>query len=300
MYMHDQHVARALTIAGSDSGGGAGIQADLKTMQQFQVYGTSVMTAITAQNTLGVQGIMEVDPAFVSLQLQSVMADIGADAMKTGMLSSAAIIGEVADFLARVTMPHVVVDPVMIAKGGAPLLRADAISAMKERLLPIATIVTPNIPEAETLCGFSLDSWDACRKAAFLIADMGPDFVIIKGGHMTHDTQEWATDLIYRKNAGFTYLTTPRILTKKSHGTGCTYSAAITAMLARGATPLQAITTAKTYVYDALFGAKDWDVGSGHGPIDHSVKAAHAPILPENHRYALINNEWIPWEDDMK
>lgn len=297
MYKQNQHVVRALTIAGSDSGGGAGIQADLKTMHQFQVYGTSVITAVTAQNTLGVQGIAELEPSFVRLQLQSVMQDIGADAVKTGMLSSEAIIHEVATFLSKTRPPYLVVDPVMVAKGGTPLLKTDAMDTMVNTLLPLASIVTPNIPEAETLCGYSLDTLDACRRAAVDIAAMGPRIVVIKGGHMTKERERWAIDVIFVKDSGFTTLATPRLDTKKSHGTGCTFSAAITAMLARGASPLEAIAIAKVFVYEALVGAISFDVGTGHGPTDHSAKFTHAPILGELGSYFYVNSKWTPWEE---
>ena len=306
MYIREQHVVRALTIAGSDSGGGAGIQADLKTMHQFQVYGTSAVTALTAQNTLGVQGIMDVDPLFLRQQLQAVMQDIGADAVKTGMLSTPAIIDEVADFLIHAKIPHLVVDPVMAAKGGASLLRADAIATMKERLLPLAHVVTPNIPEAETLCGHPIDSWEGCRDAALAIADIGPQIVVIKGGHIAMewpdvriDHKKWAIDFVYQKNGGFTFLATPRLTTKKSHGTGCTYSAATASMLARGALPLKAVATAKSYVFDALFSAQSWDVGAGHGPTDHSVAIQLAPTMTGNHIYAYTDGQWIQWEDEI-
>lgn len=299
MYIHDQHVVRALTIAGSDSGGGAGIQADLKTMHQFQVYGMSVITAVTAQNTLGVQGIAELDPAFVRQQLQSVMQDIGADAVKIGMLSSADIIHEVADFLSAARPPYLVVDPVMVAKGGAALLKTDAVAALTNNLLPLAAIVTPNIPEAETLCGYAIDTLDDCRRAAVQIAAMGPHIVVIKGGHMTQDSKDWAIDLIFVKDAGFTILATPRLTTKKSHGTGCTFSAAITAMLARGASPLPAIATAKAFVYEALVRAASWDIGAGHGPTDHSTEVHLAPTSLQQGAYLLINNEWMQWEGNI-
>ncbi len=308
MYIDAGHVVRALTIAGSDSGGGAGVQADLKTMHQFQVYGTSVITAVTAQNTLGVQGIAELDPAFVRQELQSVMQDIGADAIKTGMLSSAEIIHEVAAFLAEVRPPYLVVDPVMVAKGGASLLKRHAIAAMRDDLLPLAAIVTPNIPEAEELCGYTLDSFTSCKRAAVDIAAMGPQIVVIKGGHMmqqdaengiTQGMAKWAIDVVFDKESGFTALATPRIATVKSHGTGCTFSSAITSMLARGASPLQAIATAKAFVHEALVQAATWDIGAGHGPTDHSAKITLAQADMKQGSYLLSNGKWIPWEDSI-
>ncbi len=300
MYKQNQHVVRALTIAGSDSGGGAGIQADLKTMHQFQVYGSSVITAVTAQNTLGVQAIVELEPSFVRQQLQSVLQDIGADAIKTGMLASETIIREVAEFLSQVRPSFLVVDPVMVAKGGAPLLKIHAVDAMVNDLLPLATIVTPNIPEAETLCGYALDTLDDCRRAAVDIAAMGPQIVVIKGGHMTKVREGWAIDVVFRKDAGFVMLATERVDSKKSHGTGCTFSAAITAMLARGAEPLQAIATAKAFVYEALIGAQSFDVGAGHGPTDHSADVHFELVLGERDSYFYVDNKWIPWEEQIR
>lgn len=275
------HVVRALTIAGSDSGGGAGIQADLKTMHQFQVYGMSVLTAVTAQNTRGVQGIFEITPAFVREQLQSVADDLGVDAVKTGMLASREIIVEVAAFLKDKQFSNVVVDPVMVAKGGTSLLPEDAADALINKLLPLAKVVTPNLPEAEVLCGYRIRDWEMCHQAAVDIARMGPTVVVIKGGHTPLNWSvdeafpaelraEVAVDLVY-ENGVFTYVATPRITSQHTHGTGCTYSAAITAMLARGEESLQAIATAKAFVYRAIEGSKWWDVGSGHGPTDHSA-----------------------------
>jgi hydroxymethylpyrimidine/phosphomethylpyrimidine kinase len=256
------HVVRALTIAGSDSGGGAGIQADLKTMHQFQVYGMSVLTAVTAQNTQGVQGIFGVDPAFVRQQLESIVADIGADAVKTGMLGTRDIIVEVARFLERHPLPNLVVDPVMVAKGGAPLLAEDAVDALVHSLLPLATVVTPNLPEAEVLYGAPIRSWDECRQAAADIARRGPEIVVIKGGHTPAEwslpddfpadvSAQSAIDLVYHKGT-FTYFATPRVQSKNTHGTGCTYSAAITAYLARGLSLVQAVQQAKEYITQAI------------------------------------------------
>jgi hydroxymethylpyrimidine/phosphomethylpyrimidine kinase len=297
------HVVRALTIAGSDSGGGAGIQADLKTMHQFQVYGMSVLTAVTAQNTQGVQGIFGVDPDFVRLQLESIVADLGADAVKTGMLGTRETIAEVARFLKKHPLPNLVVDPVMVAKGGAPLLAEDAVDALVHELLPLAKVVTPNLPEAEVLYGSPIRSWDECRQAAVDIARKGPEVVVIKGGHTP---AEWAVpddfppgvhaqsaiDLVYC-NGTFTYFATPRVHSKNTHGTGCTYSAATASMLARGATALQAIAVAKEFVFSAVARAMDWDVGHGHGPTDHS---APVPAVLEHIKpgvfYMFSDGQW--------
>jgi hydroxymethylpyrimidine/phosphomethylpyrimidine kinase len=284
------HVVRALTVAGSDSGGGAGIQADLKTLHQFDVYGMSVVTALTAQNTRGVQSIYDISPEFVGGQLRSVVDDFGMDAVKTGMLSSADIIREVADVLSANVSAPLVVDPVMVAKGGAPLLQPTAVEVLKYRLLPLATVATPNLPEAEVICGYPLTTWHDCQQAARDIAGFGVKFVVIKGGHTfvagqrqtssetaldVYQTSAFATDIVYIADTDeFTYLVTPRVDSHKTHGTGCTYSAAITALLARGIDPLAAIAGAKAFVYNAIERARTWDVGHGHGPTDHSSPTA--------------------------
>ncbi len=302
------HVARALTIAGSDSGGGAGIQADLKTIHQFGVYGLSVVTALTAQNTRGVQAIYDVSPEFVRAQLSSVYDDIGMDAIKTGMLSSTSIIREVASFLRENVTSPVVVDPVMVAKGGAPLLQSDAVEALKHQLLPLASIVTPNLPEAEVICGYPLHSWEDCHRAARDIGSLGTNLVVIKGGHVPttdtvgtnqkssaglYDAYAFATDIVYQKDTDkFTYLVTPRVDSQKTHGTGCTYSAAITALLASGASPLASIAGAKAFVYEAISGARSWDVGHGHGPTDHSASIPHT-YLPQVGKFNVYQDtEW--------
>src|SRR5262245_52839811 len=200
--------AKAMTIAGSDSGGGAGIQADLKTFAAFGVYGTSAITAITAQNTRGVFAVAEVPEEVIAMQIDVVMEDIGANAVKTGMLSSASIVETVADRLEAWGIDRLVVDPVMVAKGGHPLLHPSAVTAVKERLLPLALVVTPNIPEAEILAGIVIDSDQAAGEAARAIFDLGPNFVIVKGGHRTGD----ATDLVFDGEA-FTELSAERIAT---------------------------------------------------------------------------------------
>ncbi len=297
------HIPRALTIAGSDSGGGAGIQADLKTIHQFGVYGMSVITALTAQNTQGVQGIHEVPAAFVRQQLESVYSDIRADAVKTGMLSSEPIIREVASFLDSVHAQQVVVDPVMVAKGGSRLLSEDAVEALQRTLLPLAYMVTPNLPEAEVLCGYPLKDWEACHQAARDIANLGPRVVIIKGGHAP---VEWShevpggvdvedhpvVDIVYHSGE-FTYFATPRIETKNTHGTGCTFSAAVTAMLARGAALLEAIAAAKAFVFRAIEGGRNWDVGTGHGPTDHSAPVGSPGAPRPGGFYLYTGIDWM-------
>lgn len=252
----------AMTIAGSDSGAGAGIQADLKTFAALGVYGTSVLTAITAQNTKGVFAVAEVPEEVISMQIDVVMEDIGADAIKTGMLSDASIVRTVADRLEAWGVPALVVDPVMVAKGGHPLLHHRAVKALKEVLLPQAMIVTPNVPEAEILSGLMVDSVATAREAARVIAELGPRYVIVKGGHLSGD----ATDIIF-DGTSFTELSAERIDTKNTHGTGCTYSAAITAYLALGVPPLEAIERAKIWLTEAI--RASYSIGDGQSPVDH-------------------------------
>nr|WP_156900183.1 bifunctional hydroxymethylpyrimidine kinase/phosphomethylpyrimidine kinase [Alicyclobacillus contaminans] len=270
------HVVRALTIAGSDSGGGAGIQADLKTMHQFGVFGMSVLTALTAQNTTGVQAVHEVPVSFVLEQLTSVFTDLRPDAVKTGMLASSAIIRAVADFLQSQPRVPLVVDPVMVAKGGHRLLAADATEALRQTLLPLAAVVTPNVPEAEVLYGERLADWAACHQAARRIAGFGSQVVVVKGGHAPSDgmsaTGRWdlSVDVVYTEEQ-FTYFAAPRVISENTHGTGCTFSAAVAAALASGAAPLAAIAAGKAFVSRAIAGSVGWDVGTGHGPTNHSV-----------------------------
>ncbi|MFB5188887.1 bifunctional hydroxymethylpyrimidine kinase/phosphomethylpyrimidine kinase [Alicyclobacillus fastidiosus] len=286
------HVCRALTIAGSDSGGGAGIQADLKTMHQFGVYGMSVITALTAQNTMGVRGVVETDPAFVAAQLEAVFSDLGADAIKTGMLATAEIIATVADVLQAQATGPLVVDPVMVAKGGTPLIADEAVELLRSRLLPIAQVVTPNTPEASVLVGFDVDTWDGVHRAADRLLNLGTEAVVIKGGHLhmqntfpkpwrVPHNQVVAVDTVLYRGA-YTYFLTPRVESQNTHGTGCTFSAAITARLAQGVPLLEAIADAKAFIYRAIVRAANWDVGHGHGPTDHGaeVTAAQCTLEP--------------------
>jgi hydroxymethylpyrimidine/phosphomethylpyrimidine kinase len=254
--------AKALTIAGSDSGGGAGIQADLKTFAAFGVYGTSAVTAITAQNTRGVFAVAEVPEEVVAIQIDVVLEDIGADAAKTGMLSDAAIVKVVASRLEAWGVEKLVVDPVMVAKGGHPLLQKRAIAALKADLLPLAMVVTPNVPEAEILSGMTIDSAESAREAARIIAGLGPRYVVVKGGHLSGD----ATDLVF-DGVAFTEFSAPRIDTQNTHGTGCSFSAAITALLARGTPPLAAIEEAKAWLTEAI--RQSYAIGGGHSPVNH-------------------------------
>lgn len=260
--------ARILTIAGSDSGGGAGIQADLKTIAALGGFGMSAITAVTAQNTMTVAGVHELPPDFVALQMQCVLEDIGADAAKTGMLSSAEIIEAVAAVLAERALPHLVVDPVMVAKSGDALLREEARDALIELLLPLATVLTPNLPEAAVLSGMTVDSEATMREAsAWIYALMRPEgrpcHVLMKGGHLPGpDAVDWLYD-----GSEWRAFAAPRVDTPNTHGTGCTYAAAIATLLGRGQNVPDAVHAAKTYVSGAI--QSSLSLGSGHGPLDH-------------------------------
>jgi hydroxymethylpyrimidine/phosphomethylpyrimidine kinase len=253
-----------LTIAGSDCGGGAGIQADLKTFQELDVYGMSVLTAVTAQNTLGVRGVYPLTIEAIVEQLTAIESDLAPQAVKTGMLFSGEIIAAVASCIRRFGWSNLVVDPVMIAKGGTGLLQEEAVQSLKEHLLPLARIVTPNVPEAEKLTGKTLNSLADRKEAAKQIADMGAQHVVIKGGHL--EEADAATDLIY-DGRDFYELAGPRVYTAHTHGTGCTFAAAITAELAAGKTPLAAVKTAKAFIQAAI--EFPLSIGSGHGPTNH-------------------------------
>jgi hydroxymethylpyrimidine kinase/phosphomethylpyrimidine kinase len=252
----------ALTIAGSDSGGGAGIQADLKTFAALGVHGTSAITAITAQNTLGVTEIHEVPPGMVQAQIEAVMADIGAAAAKTGMLSSAAIIEVVCAAILVHNIRNLVVDPVMVAKGGARLLRDDAVDVMRRRLLPLAAVVTPNLPEAEVLLGRPIRTIDERRQAARDLVGLGAHAAVVKGGHAEG---QLAIDH-YFDGVQLVELQSPRIDTTNTHGSGCVFSAAIAAALAKGSDPLAAVHEAKEFITGAI--ERSLEVGRGHGPVN--------------------------------
>lgn len=254
---------KAMTIAGSDSGGGAGIQADLKTFAALGVYGTSVLTAITAQNTVAVTAVHEVPVEIVAAQLDAVLSDIGTDAAKTGMLSSAAIIATVAEGVRRHNITRLVVDPVMVAKSGDHLLRREAVGALRELLLPLALVVTPNVPEAETLAEMAINSDQDRREAARRIAGFGPRYVIVKGGHASGDP----VDFLYDGRSIIPIESGPRIETPNTHGTGCTFSAAIAAGLATGLDVETAVRQAKDYITAAL--RHSYRVGAGHSPVHH-------------------------------
>jgi hydroxymethylpyrimidine/phosphomethylpyrimidine kinase len=258
-----------LTIAGSDSGGGAGIQADLKTVTALGAYGACAVTALTAQNTLGVRAILPVPPEFVAAQIDAVMEDIGADAAKTGMLGERAVVEVVADRLRRHAISPLVVDPVMAAKSGDALLAADAVEALKGLLLPLATVVTPNLPEAAELAGVAVQSEDDMREAARRIHAFGPRYVLVKGGHLKGEP----TDLLF-DGAVFRRVTRPRVATRNTHGTGCTYSAAIATGLARGMEVPQAVEWARDALQAAL--AASLDLGRGCGPLGHGAMGGNA------------------------
>lgn len=264
---------KAMTIAGSDSGGGAGIQADLKTFAAFGVYGTSVITAVTAQNTRGVFAVAEVPEEVIALEIDVVLEDIGADAAKTGMLSSASIVRTVADRLEAWGVEKLVVDPVMVAKGGHPLLHRTAVTAVKEALLPLALVVTPNVPEAEVLSGLTIDSLETAREAARIIGSLGPRYVVVKGGHLPGD----ARDIVF-DGVGFSEFSSERIDTPHTHGTGCTFSAAIAALLARDLPPLAAIEEAKRWLTEAI--RAGYAIGDGHSPVNH-FHAVEIPGVPD-------------------
>jgi len=262
--MRERPISRVLTIAGSDSGGGAGIEADLKTFAALGVYGMAAITAVTAQNTVAVTGIHEIPAAFVAEQIFDVVSDIGVDAAKTGMLLSAGIIEAVAGEVGRFKIEKLVVDPVMVAKSGDTLLQASARDAMKSRLLPLAWVVTPNVPEAEVLAGMKISCPGCIEEAAKRIHGLGCRYVLIKGGHLE---QAQAVDYLY-DGQGIETFTAPRIDTKNTHGTGCTFSAAIAAFLAKGADTAGAVRQAKEYITGAI--RNSLDLGKGHGPLDHS------------------------------
>jgi len=256
----------AMTIAGSDSGGGAGIQADLKTFAALGVFGTSAITALTAQNTVGVEGVFKVPPEFVARQIDAIMKDIGADAVKTGMLSSRAVIDVVAAKIREHGLRPLVVDPVMVAKSGDALLEPEARGALVSALLPLATVVTPNLPEAEVLCGFPVADRDGMRRAARAIHALGPRCVVVKGGHLQDPAS--STDLFY-DGKNFEELTEKRIETRNTHGTGCTFASAIAARLAQGDAVLEAVRAAKRYVSAIIAASASLGIGHGHGPMNH-------------------------------
>ena len=253
----------ALTIAGSDCSGGAGIQADIKTMTAHSVYAMSAITALTAQNTTGVYGVQEATPEFLANQLDCIFTDIYPDAIKTGMVSSTELINVIADKLIQYKAKNIVVDPVMVATSGSKLLADDAIEALCSRLLPIADVITPNIPEAMVLSGMNIENEDDMIKAAAAINEKYGCAVLCKGGHSIND----ANDLLY-KNGEYTWFKGKRINNPNTHGTGCTLSSAIASNLAKGYDMNTSVKNAKNYISQAL--AAGLDLGKGSGPMNHA------------------------------
>jgi len=269
-------VKKVLTIAGSDSGGGAGIQADLKTITALGGFGMSVVTALTAQNTLGVQGIHEVPFEFVEKQFDSVATDIGIDAAKTGMLASSDIMKIVANKIREYGISMLVVDPVMVAKGGAQLIREEAKKTLIEELIPLAFVITPNVPEAEELAGMKITHVDDMKEAARIITSQGAANVLVKGGHMSGD----ARDILYDGREFYEFVS-KRYATEDTHGTGCTTSAAIATGLAQGLGVYEAVRRAKDYITTAI--RFSFRIGGGHGPTNHM-----AYVFRESERYRCI------------
>jgi hydroxymethylpyrimidine/phosphomethylpyrimidine kinase len=265
---------RALTIAGSDSGGGAGIQADLKTFMAFGVHGMSAITALTAQNTVGVQGIFDVSPEFVRKQIESVMVDIGTDAAKTGMLSNAPIVRAVAEAAREFRIPNLVVDPVMVAKSGDPLLSEDARDAIRDELLPLAAVITPNLFEAEALLGRKVRDLDSMKAAARELAG-SVRYVVLKGGSL--DIEGKAVDGLC-DGADLVLLTSPWMKSRNTQGTGCTFASAIAAGLAKGFSVLEAVKRAKEYITEAIRSGPE--IGKGHGPANHLAGVQSKMVRP--------------------
>lgn len=260
----------ALTVAGSDCSGGAGIQADLKTFFAFGVFGASALTAVVAENTVGVQGVHPVPPEFVALQMRSVLDDLGAAAVKTGMLVDGPTITAVARTLREHPVRNLVVDPVMRAKGGDPLIAPEAVETLVREIFPLARVVTPNTPEAEALSGIPLRTEEDFREAAEAIRAMGPDIVVMKGGHSPANPPELCVDFVWDGNV-WELLESVRGSDRNTHGTGCTFSAALTALLARGKEVREALRGAKAFIAEAILTAPD--LGHGHGPVNHWAAA---------------------------
>jgi len=258
---------KVLTIAGSDSGGGAGIQADLKTMAAIGCYGMSVITALTAQNTIGVTGIYPIPPAFAAEQMAAVFTDMGADAVKIGMLYSAELIEVVAAELKKYGARKIVLDPVMVAQSGDTLLQDDAVAAIQKHLMPLADVVTPNLPEAEVLTGTRLRNLENIRAAARSLAGYGSRSILIKGGHLKEND---STDLLYLSDEDrFVELKAERVACRNNHGTGCTLSSAIASYMAKGNGIEEAAKKAKVYITEAIRAGAGYRLGRGHGPVHH-------------------------------
>lgn len=269
-------IRNVLSIAGSDPSGGAGIQADLKAFSARGTYGMAVLTALTAQNTQGVTAIHALPPDFVRAEIEAIFSDIRVDAVKIGMIANAQIAGTVADVLeAQATNIPIVLDPVMVAKGGAPLLAEDANQVIVERLLPLASVITPNLPEAAALLDEPLaETREAMAQQAMRLLQPGPRAVLIKGGHMEGDD---SPDVL-AEATGITWFDGPRLKTKNTHGTGCTLSSAIAAELAKEHSMAEAVRVAKAYLAGAIAAADRLSVGHGHGPVNHFVKLWESDI----------------------
>ncbi|SDP65851.1 bifunctional hydroxymethylpyrimidine kinase/phosphomethylpyrimidine kinase [Desulforhopalus singaporensis] len=262
-----RHYTRVVTIAGSDSGGGAGVQADLKTISACGCYAMSVITALTAQNTVGVSAIHPVPVDFVRQQIGAVMDDIGTDAVKLGMLYSSELIEAVSGQLSEYRMKNIVLDPVMVATSGEKLVRSEAVEALKRFLIPKADLITPNVPEAEVLLERKISTRDDLEHAAEQLSELGCDNVLIKGGHLADGS---CSDLLYLgREKKSLWFDADRIATNNSHGTGCTLSSAIACGLAKGETLAEAVRLGKEYVTGAIAAGADYQIGSGHGPVNH-------------------------------
>jgi hydroxymethylpyrimidine kinase/phosphomethylpyrimidine kinase len=267
---------RVLTIAGSDSGGGAGIQADLKAITILGGYGMTVITALTAQNTVGVQAIVELPLDFIEKEIDAVVSDIGVDAVKTGMLSSSEIVSLVARKIKQYKLKRVVIDPVMVAKSGDPLLKQEARKALREELVPLSLLVTPNLPEAAELCGFEVRDPETMRQAARCIHEMGARHVLVKGGHL----EEGSVDILF-DGKDFHEYGGPRILTKNTHGTGCTFASAIATELAKGNSVQESVRRAKDFMTTAI--RFSLSLGHGHGPTN-----PYAVLAREMERFQVL------------
>ena len=274
MEMTSRTPPRALTIAGSDSGGGAGIQADLKTFAALGVFGTSAITAITAQNTLGVTAVAEVPLEVIIDQIEAVVSDIGADAVKTGMLSSTEIVECVSESVQKHQLKPLVVDPVMVAATGARLLQDEAVESVKTQLVPLATVITPNVPEAEVLSGIEIDSVEDMELAGGELVMMGAGAAVVKGGHFD-DGSGRVNDVLVTRD-GVKHITSLRIDTTSNHGTGCTFASAIAAHLAHELDLTRSVDLAQRYVWNAMANAAP--IGGGHGPLNHMHAHPYEPI----------------------
>jgi len=269
----------AMTIAGSDSGGGAGLQADLRTFTSYGVFGTCAVTALTAQNTTAVLGVLPVPAEFVVQQVEAVLGDLDVRAVKTGMLATAATVTAVAGLAAAGRLPHLVVDPVMVSSSGSRLLEEAAERAYVEELLPHAMVLTPNLAEAQVLLGATITTLDEQREAARALGALGPQVVVVKGGHAVSDATAEAVDVVW-DGARISELRAPRIDTRNNHGTGCTFAAATAAGLALGRPVEEALAAAKEFVRRAVAGAAEWRLGAGHGPLDQAGWSAARGRVP--------------------